>query len=463
MFITCLALLPVFMTSSAQGKELTETYHVYVDGEHIGEVNDKDIVQNIIDGKILEKSNEYDDITLDLGQSISMISEKAFKQADNNTYVKEYLEENLTVVALAAEIKVDDQTVGYFKNEEAAAEVLKAYKLKYIKEEDLIRIENIDEKDKEDQIEQEQLSIGDAIVSDIKFSKEVSILEEETLPEDVLNIKQGVKLLEKGTLEEKIHKVKAGEVLGKIASKYDLSINKLQELNPSLAKDDILQIDQEINVTELKPYLNVLVYEDEMVEENINYDTEVIESEDMYKGDEKVKQTGKNGKKEVQYRTETRNGKEIDKVVVDEKITEKPIDKIVIKGTKVIPSRGSGDLIWPADGGYISSHMGMRWGRMHRGIDIARPTTRAIYAADHGVVESVAWNDGGYGNKIVINHNNGMRTIYAHLSSMDVKNGQVVEKGTEIGIMGTTGNSTGIHLHFEVHLNGKLKNPLDYY
>lgn len=463
LLITCLGVLPVFITTFAQDDDLTEIFHVYVDDKHIGKVDDKNIVQQVINDKILENLNKSDDIRIVLGQSVSMVPEKMFKFENNNEDVKEYLEKNLTVNALATEIKIDNQTVGYFANEDEATEVLTEYKLKYVNEEEITKIENMNETTTENQVKQEELSVGDSVISDIKFSKDVSISEKSTLPEEILNIEQGVKLLEKGTLEEKIHKVDKGEVLGEIAKKYDLSTKELLELNSSLTEETILQIGQEINVTEHKPFVNVLVFEDELVEEEVNYNTEIIESEDMYKGDEKVKQKGKNGKKKVHYRIENSNGNVVEKVIVDEEVIEEPTDKIIVEGTKVIPSRGTGDLIWPADGGYVSSQMGERWGSMHKGIDIARPTTRAIFAADHGVVESVALNDGGYGNKVVINHNNGMRTLYAHLSSIDVKSGQTVEKGTEIGIMGTTGNSTGIHLHFEVHLDGALKNPLDYY
>ena len=98
---------------------------------------------------------------------------------------------------------------------------------------------------------------------------------------------------------------------------------------------------------------------------------------------------------------------------------------------------------------------------MHKGLDIARPSNRSILAADNGVVVS-AGADGSFGNKIVINHNNGLKTLYAHLSSIDVSVGQTVEKGSKIGVMGSTGNSTGIHLHFEVHKNGVFQNPLNY-
>ncbi|MFK4998969.1 M23 family metallopeptidase [Bacillus sp. N9] len=129
----------------------------------------------------------------------------------------------------------------------------------------------------------------------------------------------------------------------------------------------------------------------------------------------------------------------------------------------MIPSRGTGSLAWPANGGYISSHMGHRWGKLHKGIDIARPSNYTIKAADNGVVVSAGWDNGGYGNKIVIDHQNGMRTVYAHLDSVGVSAGQTVEKGAAIGVMGSTGHSTGVHLHFEVYKNGKLENPVNYF
>lgn len=103
--------------------------------------------------------------------------------------------------------------------------------------------------------------------------------------------------------------------------------------------------------------------------------------------------------------------------------------------------------------------MGPRWGSYHRGIDIARPSNYSILASDNGVVTAAGW-DGSYGYRVIINHNNGYQTLYAHLSNIYVSVGQVVPKGSVIGKMGSTGNSTGIHLHFEVTRNGKLINPL---
>lgn len=136
-------------------------------------------------------------------------------------------------------------------------------------------------------------------------------------------------------------------------------------------------------------------------------------------------------------------------------------NELVLKGAKAVPSVGTGKFIWPAQGGYISSKKGPRWGRQHKGIDIAQPDGFDILAADHGVVKA-AGADGTFGNRVIINHGNGYETIYAHLKSIDVKAGDKVPQGTKIGVMGTTGRSTGIHLHFEVSNNGATKDPLNY-
>lgn len=135
--------------------------------------------------------------------------------------------------------------------------------------------------------------------------------------------------------------------------------------------------------------------------------------------------------------------------------------ELVLKGAKALPSVGTGEFVWPAQGGYISSEKGPRWGREHKGIDIAQPDGFNILAADHGVVKA-AGADGTFGNRVIIDHGNGYETIYAHLESIDVKVGDKALQGTKIGLMGTTGRSTGIHLHFEISKNGATQNPLNY-
>ncbi|MEL6604663.1 MAG: peptidoglycan DD-metalloendopeptidase family protein [Cyanobacteria bacterium J06614_10] len=118
--------------------------------------------------------------------------------------------------------------------------------------------------------------------------------------------------------------------------------------------------------------------------------------------------------------------------------------------------------IWPARG-TVTSGYGWRWGRMHRGVDVAGPVGTPIVAAAMGVVEQAGWNSGGYGNLVEIRHPDGSLTRYAHNNRLNVSAGQTVKQGQQIAEMGSTGYSTGPHLHFEVHLRGQgAVNPVAY-
>lgn len=115
-------------------------------------------------------------------------------------------------------------------------------------------------------------------------------------------------------------------------------------------------------------------------------------------------------------------------------------------------------LLWPTTQHSITQYYG--WN--HTGVDLDGDYVDAIYASADGVVETAGWNSGGYGLMIFIDHQNGMKTRYAHASKMFVKAGDRVKKGQVIAMVGTTGRSTGTHLHYEVYLNGKRQNPLKY-
>jgi murein DD-endopeptidase MepM/ murein hydrolase activator NlpD len=116
--------------------------------------------------------------------------------------------------------------------------------------------------------------------------------------------------------------------------------------------------------------------------------------------------------------------------------------------------------IWPAKG-VLTSGYGWRWGRMHRGIDVANGTGTPIYAAADGVIEKAGWNSGGYGKVVDIRHADGSMTRYGHNSRILVQAGQQVRQGQIIADMGSTGFSTGPHSHFEIHPSGKgAVNPI---
>lgn len=117
---------------------------------------------------------------------------------------------------------------------------------------------------------------------------------------------------------------------------------------------------------------------------------------------------------------------------------------------------GSGSFTWPAGNHSLS---GNDYWSGHLGIDIAAGEGAPVYAADSGVVVFSGWANGGYGYMVMIDHGNGYQTLYAHMSSVIAGCGQSVGKGGTIGIAGSTGNSTGAHLHFEVRYQGGFTNP----
>ncbi|MEH7382019.1 M23 family metallopeptidase [Bacillus sp. JJ1533] len=445
----------VFGTVSADTKIQT-VYHVYIDGERIGTVDSKDVVENVIDQEVDSLQDQYQGLSL-VADNISVVEEQAFLPTFDNTAAAKKLEAELEIAAEVKAITVDGEPVAYLKNEEDANEALKQLKLQYVNEDELQELEA--RADSEEPLP--ALAEGQSRLLDVSFKEKVSISDEKVLPEQVHNPADTVTLLQKGTLEEKKYQVKEGDVLGSIAVDHDLTTSQLLALNPEMKEDSLLRIGQELNVTAYKPFLTVVVKKEQNKKETIKFETKINENANMFKGDRKVTQEGQDGEKSVHYEYKTINGKTTETNKVGESIIKEPIAEIIEKGTKVVPSRGSGQLAWPTVGGYISSHVGYRWGRLHKGLDIARPSNHAIKAADNGTVVEAGY-DGSFGNKIVINHNNGMKTIYAHLSSIHVSVGQTVTKGQQIGVMGSTGHSTGTHLHFELYINGVLKNPIDY-
>ena len=119
-------------------------------------------------------------------------------------------------------------------------------------------------------------------------------------------------------------------------------------------------------------------------------------------------------------------------------------------------------FIRPVTGGTITSPFGYRSSGFHKGLDIALSTGSPIYASAAGTVTFSGWNSTGYGYLVIIDHGNGFQTYYAHCSALYVSTGQYVSQGQTIAAVGSTGNSTGPHLHLEVRINGVCQNPQNY-
>ncbi len=220
--------------------------------------------------------------------------------------------------------------------------------------------------------------------------------------------------------------------------------------------------------------LNVTATVERTSKQALDYETVKIENDKKIAGYTLVVNQGKKGVEKVTKRYTYVNGKVTETKEVSREIVKSPVNKRVIYGTASfeagsVAQKLSGGIryIWPlnsARGSHISAYYGD--GRNHKGIDIAAPAGTNIYSVSDGVVVKAGravGSESSYGNYVVIKHSDGkITTAYAHASKVYVSVGDVVKKGQVVAAVGSTGNSTGNHLHFEVRINGVRTNPASY-
>lgn len=238
---------------------------------------------------------------------------------------------------------------------------------------------------------------------------------------------------------------------------------------------DIKTVDEIIKTAQSKKLLQVLVKTDVVLTEKIPYDTKVKYDKTKDSSYKKVTKKGVNGTQKTTYRISLLDGVQTDAVITDVKTIKKPVNKVVTKGkggSASVVTTGevsSSGFIWPVPSVHtISSSYGYReGGEFHTGIDIADGDCygATIVASKGGTVEWAGYDDSGYGNYVIIDHGDGYKTLYGHCSSVYVSQGQQVSQGQSICAIGSTGQSTGNHLHFEVRTGDQRsdrQNPLDY-
>ncbi|MBQ3114589.1 MAG: peptidoglycan DD-metalloendopeptidase family protein [Clostridia bacterium] len=256
---------------------------------------------------------------------------------------------------------------------------------------------------------------------------------------------------------ESVYVATKEQSMWEIASMYGMTIDKLEKMNPGI--DGAVLDGTHINIIKSVPVLSVQTTAHVEGEFDIAYKSEIVCDKTMAKGKQKITVEGENGKQFVKKDIVFINGEEITETIHEKTIIKEPVTKVTVVGTK-LSGIGTGSFIRPTYGS-LSSRYGTRWNRQHQGIDISASAGTNIVAADDGVVEFSGW-EGGYGNLVKLSHGNGYTTYYGHCSKLLVKKGQIVEKGQVIAKVGSTGRSTGPHLHFEVRLNNIPQNPLEF-
>lgn len=273
------------------------------------------------------------------------------------------------------------------------------------------------------------------------------------------SVADAVNVLNGSEKQENEYTVVPGDTLWSISRKFDTSVDEILSINEGL--DENIVDGDIITVKSYKPVVNVTTTQVKEYTEKIAYTTEVVETDSMYRGKSTIAQEGSNGERAVVANVVKQNGQEIQRDIISQTTISEPVTCIKKVGTKEPPSGyGTGTFSAPVYG-TITSRYGYRRSGFHKGLDIANSTGTPIRAADNGVVITAGW-DGLFGKLVKLDHKNGYVTYYAHNSSIAVSVGQTVQKGEVIAYMGSTGNSTGPHCHFEIHKNGVLQNPSNY-
>ncbi len=263
---------------------------------------------------------------------------------------------------------------------------------------------------------------------------------------------------------QRTYVVQSGDAPTLIAQKNGIPYSTFKALNPDI--EEVCMPGQVVIISNSKPFLAVKTSYIETVEVDVDYKIISSNSNKYSKGTTKVVVSGKKGKA-----LQTAEKVYIDGVlsttnVISTVVTKQPVNREIIIGTYVntTASTGSGTysgkFIWPVDGGYVSCHINGYKG--HTGMDIAAAKGTNIRASLSGRVITVKKLTYGYGYHIIIDHGNGVQTLYAHCSKLLVELGEYVEQGEIIAKVGSTGNSTGPHCHFEIRINKKYMNPANY-
>lgn len=309
---------------------------------------------------------------------------------------------------------------------------------------------------------------------EVTFQKDIQTVDGLFLAGSLMSYDDLYDKISGNAIEDVVYTVVAGDTPSGIASANGMTMDELYAMNRDTmdSPTDMLHVGQKLLLQRAQPYLAVQVVRTISYTEVIEHGTKEVNNSSYYVGTRRVTQYGRNGEAAVTAKVTYINGVETNTTIVSREVTSEPVDEVVQVGTRVQlanggsvdigDAQGSGSYVWPVQGGaynYVSCEMYGYYG--HTGMDIAAPNGTPIVAVDSGVVTvaSRLYMNGLY---IVINHGNGLQTLYAHCSQLLVSPGQKVEKGQLIGRVGMTGNASGYHLHIEFIQNGVFRNPRNY-
>ncbi|NCC86708.1 MAG: LysM peptidoglycan-binding domain-containing protein [Clostridia bacterium] len=441
----------LLITTISYWKGATFALKVETNGQKLGYISDESVyltAQELVEDR-LETTAETSEVLGTPVYSIALV--KPNELTDAQTISDKIVENTSNAITPACGIYIDGQFICAIKNETDAMQLFNSM------------LDNYQRSDENDVV---------GFVEDVKYVQGL-------YPDNIETIWDTQKLIEKlnGKKAEAVYyTIQSGDTVSGIAYANGIKTSELFAMNPTV--DETIKIGQQILVSNEVNYLRIKVVKTEVVSEDLPYQTIKTDNSKLFKGTTKVKKSGVNGTAQVTQLVTYVDGVRVASEEINRVTLKDPVDELVDVGTKSTSiSKGlsggsytvtttSGKLVWPIIGLYrVNSPYGPRNGGFHAGIDLSGPNASGhiVVAAASGRVVASGWG-GAYGNRVIIDHGDGMSTLYAHClnGSLSVSVGEYVNAGDAIARVGSTGNSTGPHLHFEVRINGNKVNPAPY-
>ena len=447
-------------------------YQVYLNGKTVGIIEDENELYNLIDKEQESLKKEYS-------------VDKVYAPNDLQT---------TKLVTYTGE--VDNVKDVYDKIKDVNSFTIKGYEVTIVHSEDdkeVINVLDLEDFDTavdntikafvdEDAYQKYLDGTQDKIVTTGSVIENINIREDITTKEKLLSADDKIftnandlsRYMLFGTTENQAtHIVSTGETIKEIANDYQLSVNEFLIVNPDIISANALLFNgQVVNVGLINPAISIVV-ENTLVEDKVvTYNSEVKYDNKFLVGTTYTEQKGQDGLSRVTYYTETINGAMTQVIPMNKEVLTPVVNEVIVKGGLSINYVGdTSGWYWPTLKPYVmTDYFGWRidpivgTSEYHKGIDISGTGYGSpIYATQSGVISGLAYGyNYGYGNYIEIDHGNGYSSIYMHLAGMvdGLRLGQAVSKGELIGYMGSSGYSTGTHLHFQINYNGTPIDPL---
>ncbi len=434
LYVVILALVVGFFTFDGM---YTKAYVLSVDGEELGVVaNEGDVEAMVahVETRASSILGEHYDYEAEITLTPAIATSDVF---GDMTEMENTMFAGAGALAQAWAISVDGEELGYAASEEDFRHMLDLVAQPYFTE----------------------------YTTGYDFVQDVQIYQVELPSNTQFDLQTIHEALTACTIEEAYYVVEPGDTFNQIAYSLDMSPADLSALNEGININKIMP-GQELMIRQAVPFLSVKTYENKTYEEAVPSPIVEIETPDLYIGYSKVKEQGEDGLARINADITFVNGYEVCRSINSSETLEEATTTYMYVGTTPKPKTASnGYYIYPTASHRVTSPYGYRtiFGvrEFHLGIDLVAPYGASIKAADGGKV-TFAGTKGSYGKLVIITHDDGSQTYYAHNSQLLVSYGDRVYQGQVIAKAGSTGRSTGPHCHFEIRINGHTVDPLDY-